>query len=169
MISSFPSAEGVSMGTPDSPADADHVSVYRTPTGWRVAGVGGDAVQPVPVADDLLSALVLADLLGADLAPGAVIPGSRPVRPPGTELDEAARLRIAVQQLEHALAARVVVEQAIGVLAERSGTPPRDAFENLRRVARSRGRKVHELSREVVASVTDGSVVLPEGIPTRRP
>jgi hypothetical protein len=157
------------MSTPESPADGNRVSVYRTPTGWRVAGVGGEATQPSGIADDLLSALVLADLLGADLAPGAVVPGSRPVRPPATELDETTRLRIAVQQLEHALAARVVVEQAIGVLAERSGAPPRDAFENLRRVARSRGRKVHELSREVVASVTDLSVVLPEGIPTRRP
>ena len=156
------------MGTPDSPADADRVSVYRTQTGWRVAGVGGDATHPAAAADDLLSALVLADLLGADLAPGAVVPGSRPVRPPAAELDEITRLRIAVQQLEHALAARVVVEQAIGVLAERSGALPRDAFENLRRIARSRGRKVHELSREVVASVTDLSVILPEGIPTRR-
>jgi hypothetical protein len=156
------------MGAPDSPADADHVSVYRTPTGWRVAGVGPDA-NHAAVADDLLNALVLADLLSADFAPGAVAPGSRPARPSAAELDETTRLRIAVQQLEHALAARVVVEQAIGVLAERSGTPPRDAFENLRRIARSRGRKVHELSREVVASVTDPSVVLPEGLPPRRP
>ena len=155
------------MGTPDSPADAGHVSVYRTPTGWRVAGVGPDG-NHAAVADDLLSALVLADLLGADFAPGAVAPGGRPARSPAAELDETTRLRVAVQQLEHALAARVVVEQAIGVLAERSGTPPRDAFENLRRIARSRGRKVHELSREVVASVTDPSVVLPEGLPQRR-
>jgi hypothetical protein len=156
------------MGTPDSADDADHVSVYRTPAGWRVAGLGPDSTEPAAVADDLLSALVLADLLGADVAPGGVVPGSRPARPPAADLDEAARLRIAVQQLEHALAARVVVEQAIGVLAERSGLPPRDAFENLRRIARSRGRKVHELSREVVASVTDPSVVLPEGLPARR-
>jgi hypothetical protein len=151
------------MGTPRSAAAP--VSVYRTPTGWRVAGVDPGGDEP---ADDLLSALVLADLLSADAAPGAVAPMGRPVRPPAAELDELARLRIAVQQLEHALAARVVVEQAIGVLAERCATPPRDAFENLRRVARSRGRKVHELSREVVASVTDASVVLPEGLPPRR-
>jgi AmiR/NasT family two-component response regulator len=54
------------------------------------------------------------------------------------------------------------------VLAERAGTPPREAFETLRRIARSRGRKVHELSREVVASVTDPSVALPDGLPARR-
>jgi hypothetical protein len=154
------------MGTPDCAA-ADHVWVYRTPTGWRVAGPGDDGARTATVADDLLSALVLADLLGAEVAPDAVIPGSRPVRPPAQDLDETARLRIAVQQLEHALAARVVVEQAIGVLAERAGTTPRDAFEALRRVARSRGRKVHELSRDVVASVTDPSVTLPDGLPAR--
>jgi hypothetical protein len=152
------------MGTPDCVADDDRVSVYRTPTGWRVGG----GAQPDAGADDLLSAIVLADLLGADLAPGTVTPAGRPARPAGEELDEVARLRLAVQQLEHALAARVGVEQAIGVLAERAGTPPREAFETLRRIARSRGRKVHELSREVVASVTDPSVALPDGLPARR-
>ncbi|HEY0485740.1 MAG TPA: ANTAR domain-containing protein [Mycobacteriales bacterium] len=152
------------MGTP-----AEHAfTVYRTATGWHVGTSGPSTVQGVPAhADDLLSALVLADLLGADVAPAALAPGVRPARA-AEELDETARLRIAVHQLEHALAARVVVEQAIGVLAERAGTVPRAAFEELRRVARSRGRKVHDLAREVVASVTDASVALPGGLPGRR-
>jgi AmiR/NasT family two-component response regulator len=94
-------------------------------------------------------------------------PAARPVRSTAN-LDELARLRLAVHQLEHALAARVVVEQAIGVLSERAGTSAREAFEQLRRVARSHGRKVHDLSREVVASVTDPSVTLPGGLPVRR-
>jgi hypothetical protein len=46
---------------------------------------------------------------------------------------------MSVKQLEHALAARVVVEQAIGVLTERQHSSPRQAFERLRKVARSRG------------------------------
>ncbi len=62
---------------------------------------------------------------------------------------------MSVKQLEHALAARVVVEQAIGVLTERQRSSPRQAFERLRKVARSRGRKVHDLSREIVMSATD--------------
>jgi hypothetical protein len=104
---------------------------------------------------DLTSAMVLADLIA-----GEVAPGTRPPRP-DAPLDEVAQLRMSVQQLEHALVARVVVEQAIGVLTERQHSTPRQAFERLRKVARSRGRKVHDLSREVVQSALDPSVPLP--------
>jgi AmiR/NasT family two-component response regulator len=61
-----------------------------------------------------------------------------------------AALERTVAQLEHALAARVSTERAIGVLAERHGTCPREAFETLRRSARSQGRAVAELAREVL-------------------
>lgn len=115
---------------------------------------GGWSVDDVP-AGDLTSAMVLADLLASELGPR-----DRPARA-NADADEVTRLRLSVGQLEHALAARVVVEQAIGVLAERQHSDPRSAFERLRGVARSRGRKVHELSREVVASSGDSSVPLP--------
>lgn len=134
----------------DEPPAAD-VVVRRTPKGWQVDPAGQAGAE----ATDLLSAMVLADLLAVDTDP----PG-RPSRPPG-ELDESARLRLAVTQLEHALAARVVVEQAIGVLSERQHTSSRDAFERLRRVARSRGRRVHDLAREVVGSAVDAGTPLP--------
>jgi hypothetical protein len=123
------------------------VVIRRTPEGgWAIGGEH---------AGDLTSAMVLADLLATDLSPGA-----RPAKPEGP-LDEVGQLRISVQQLEHALAARVVVEQAIGVLTERQHCSPRQAFERLRKVARSRGRKVHDLSREIVRSSTDPAVTLP--------
>jgi AmiR/NasT family two-component response regulator len=60
------------------------------------------------------------------------------------------------------------VEQAIGVLTERQHSSPRDAFERLRKVARSRGRKVHDLAKEVVMSATDPSVPLPPELMGRR-
>ena len=113
-------------------------------------------------AGDLTSAMVLADLLADDLAPGA-----RPARP-DTPLDEIGQLRMSVTQLEHALAARVVVEQAIGVLTERQHSSPRQAFERLRKTARSRGRKVHDLAREIVLSATDSGVPLPPELAGRR-
>lgn len=111
---------------------------------------------------DLTSAMVLADLLAGELKPGA-----RPAKVDGP-VDEVTKLRISVQQLEHALAARVVVEQAIGVLTERQHSSPRQAFERLRKVARSRGRKVHDLSREIVKSATDPAVPLPPELAGRR-
>lgn len=116
------------------------VVIRRTPEGWHVDGED---------VEDLSGAMVLADLLQEDLAPAR-----RPAKT-DEELDEVARLRLAVSQLEHALAARVTVEQAIGVLAERLSLPPREAFERLRKVARRNGIRVHDLAREVVVSVTE--------------
>jgi hypothetical protein len=130
------------------------VVIRRSPEGgWAV---GADT------AGDLTSAMVLADLLAGELQPG--------VRPARTDqpLDEVGQLRLSVKQLEHALAARVVVEQAIGVLTERQHSSPREAFERLRKVARSRGRKVHDLANEVVMSATDPAVPLPPELAGRR-
>jgi hypothetical protein len=129
------------------PVVDEGVVIRRSPEGgWAV---GNDSTG------DLTSAMVLADLLAGEVAPGA--------RPPRTDqpLDEVGQLRLSVKQLEHALAARVVVEQAIGVLTERQHSSPRDAFERLRKVARSRGRKVHDLAKEVVMSSNDPAVPLP--------
>ena len=136
------------------PLAAEKVVIRRAPDGgWEVSG---------DRTEDLTSAMVLADLLADEIVPGG--------RPPKSEapLDELAQLRLSVKQLEHALAARVVVEQAIGVLTERQGHSPREAFERLRKVARSRGRKVHELAREVVASASDRGVPLPPELAGKR-
>jgi len=126
----------------------------------RRAAEGGWAVGDYQ-AGDLTSAMVLADLLAGDLSPGA-----RPVKVEA--LDEVGQLRMSVQQLEHALAARVVVEQAIGVITERQHSSPRQAFERLRKVARSRGRKVHDLAHEIVLSASDPAVPLPPELAGRR-
>jgi hypothetical protein len=136
------------------PLAAEGVVIRRSPDGgWAV---GEDSTG------DLTSAMVLADLLA-----GEIMPGARPAKP-DAPLDEVGQLRLSVKQLEHALAARVVVEQAIGVLTERQRSSPREAFERLRKVARSRGRKVHDLAREVVASATDHGVPLPPELAGRR-
>jgi hypothetical protein len=137
----------------------------RTATGWRV---GDEEVS------DLTSAMVLADLLAADLptqampavdaaASGqgsAAAQGARPA--PGDETVDPERLQVTVAQLEHALSARVRVEQAIGVLAERHRLRPRQAFELLRSAARARGKRVMEIAIEVVDSATNPLLRIPE-------
>jgi hypothetical protein len=78
------------------------------------------------------------------------------------ESGEAERLAVTVAQLEHALASRVRVEQAIGVLAERHRLRPREAFDLLRKASRSRGTRVTELAQDVVASTANPLLRLPD-------
>jgi hypothetical protein len=123
--------------------------VRRTKDGWRVGG----AELP-----DLTCAMVLADIIAAE----AGMPDARPDKPGADLSGEAGRLRTTVGQLEHALLTRIRVEQAIGVLAERHRIKPRQAFEQLREAARSRGRKVIDIAGDVVASATNPLLQLPD-------
>ena len=133
--------------------------VRRTATGWRV---GDEEVS------DLTSAMVLADLLAADLPENGQPaqgrrPGGRDSGAAGQEAEPDVRqLQETVAQLEHALTVRVRVEQAIGVLAERHRLRPRQAFELLRSASRARGRRVLEIAGEVVESASNPLLRIPE-------
>jgi transcriptional regulator with GAF, ATPase, and Fis domain len=63
-----------------------------------------------------------------------------------------------IDQLQTALNSRIIVEQAKGVLAERHGINPSDAFTLLRDYARNRGQRLTELA----AAVVDGSATATE-------
>jgi hypothetical protein len=167
----------------------DEAVVRRTAGGWRV----GDDELP-----DLTCAMVLADLLAAELptqiqpaitadqappatAPRAAAKAAKAKAEPANErrtaaaaaggptmAEEARRLRTTVGQLEHALTARIRIEQAIGVLAERHRIRPRQAFEQLRAAARNRGRRVIDIASDVVASATNPLLQLPEELSRQR-
>lgn len=62
------------------------------------------------------------------------------------------QLTVRNSQLEQALESRIVIEQAKGVLAERHGIPPEQAFELLRRASRNTRRRIHDLAAAVVAT-----------------
>jgi hypothetical protein len=140
----------------------------RTVTGWRV---GDEEVS------DLTSAMVLADLLAADL-PAQAMPAELPADtgpPTGRSavadeshavaqdpLPDVHRLQQTVAQLEHALTARVKVEQAIGVLAERHQLPLRAAFDLLRTAAESCGKRVVEIAGDVVQNSNNPEHPIPD-------
>jgi hypothetical protein len=161
-------------------AEAPLVALTRSPRGWAVISPAGED----PVAD-LIEGLSLADLVAEEFGelPEPDRTARRSARGPGDPAADAASLadaRVAalerkVAQLEHALAARVATERAIGVLAERHDLSPRAAFEDLRREARSQGRPVTELAREVLESLADEApaveLITPGGVPPepRRP
>jgi hypothetical protein len=174
----------------NSTGEPEDVVVRKAERGWVV---GDEKVS------DLTSAMVLADLFAADQADDddttlmeAVDEDGAPRRParatapapranhsgaqripPGlekpSETDEAARLAVTVAQLEHALAARVRVEQAIGVLAERHRLRPREAFDLLRKASRARGARVTELAQDVVASTANPLLRLPDELSRATP
>ena len=131
------------------------VAVTRTSRGWTVVSpLGAEEV------DDLVEGLSLADLVAEEFGelPEPDRNARRSARGSAGGSDatddvpdpRVVALERTVAQLEHALAARVSTERAIGVLAERHGIPPRAAFESLRRDARSSGRPVVDLAREVL-------------------
>jgi len=152
MDTQTPHAEGED-AAPDG-MGTDPVVVRRSGQGWQVG--------PEETAD-LTSAMVLADLPAADLGTPPGPPAGPPAGPAAvSETDEAARLAVTVAQLEHALTARVRVEQAIGVLAERHRLRPREAFALLRNVARSGGQRVIDIAEAVVDSTSNPLLPLPE-------
>jgi AmiR/NasT family two-component response regulator len=63
-------------------------------------------------------------------------------------------------QLEHALQSRVVIEQAKGMLAERLRLSVDDAFEVLRRAARSNGLKAHAVARQILDEPETPAIVV---------
>ena len=155
------------------------IVVARTGRGWTV--LGADPVTDwTGTADEgealtLVEAMSLADLVAAEH--GITLEPTRDARraartratedgapaadgpAPDPRDAELEALRRTVGQLEHALAARVSIERAIGVLAERHGSTPREAFDELRRRARSSGRPASELAAEVLEGLATRAAV----------
>jgi hypothetical protein len=144
-----PAAEG-------SPAPAAEGSPAPATDGLPFSSVGDS-----PCADDSPR---------ADRSPSLAVGDGRGVVAGGAAA-EAARLRVTVAQLEHALATRVRVEQAIGIVSERRRVPARQAFELLRTVARADGTRLAELAARVVDSAVNPLLPLPEELarPPRPP
>ena len=117
------------------------------------AGFQAVAALPMQVGDRRIGALNLyaelprewvdddveAAQLLADMATGYIVNAR--------QLHEARQL---ADQLQHALDSRVVIEQAKGILAERRGVDPEEAFGILRGYARSHNRKLHDVARRVI-------------------
>jgi len=164
--------------------------VRRTADGWRV----GDDELPDLTCAMVLADLIAAEL-PTEIQPAIqAVPGPSPATPapqPATRhradgraqrgdarssepaigdlpLEDANRLRTTVGQLEHALTARIRIEQAIGVLSERHRIRPRQAFEQLRSAARNRGRRVIDIAGDVVASASNPLLQLPEELSRQR-
>ena len=182
-----------------APGEDGRVIIRRSGQGWQVAGEELPDLTSAMVLADLLApgleppgspgsagaagtgkaasaAEAAGTAEGTGTAEAASVAGAAGVA--GTALadgaalaEEAGRLRVTVAQLQHALATRVRVEQAIGVLCERRRMPPRAAFELLRGVARGSGLRVSDLAEQVVESAANPLLILPGDLarPPRQP
>jgi hypothetical protein len=176
-------------GSPGRNTSPDDVVVRKSEHGWFVRGENvADLTSAIVLADLFAAEKAAADAAGLEAVDGTTReetasqpPASSAQQPPArgaripdspraagvwhdenSDAAEAARLKVTVAQLEHALASRVRVEQAIGVLSERHRLRPREAFDLLRRAARSRGRRVTDIAQDVVASSTNPLLRLPD-------
>jgi hypothetical protein len=177
---------------PNDTGVQDDVVVRKAERGWVVGEENVSDLTSAMVLADLFAAdqaangeTGLIDVVGAAAAPDAEGAPPRPAAPPRPrhnddsgplptvpnldEPKEAERLAVTVAQLEHALASRVRVEQAIGVLAERYRLHPREAFDLLRGAARSRGSRVTDIAQDVVESAANPLLRLPDELTRQRP
>jgi hypothetical protein len=170
--SGAPDSGAPESGAPDAGAERPGRRATAGGAGKEAGRGGGATAGPVTIAATRPGAAA-ADTAAADATAGAGA-GAAAADPAGAGAardaaagdegshEEAQRLRITVSQLERALAVRIRVEQAIGVLAERHRVRPRQAFEQLRSAARARGQRVIDIAGDVIASATNPLLPLPE-------
>jgi hypothetical protein len=97
----------------------------------------------------------------APVADGGASP-PRPVALDGDGVSPTDRIELLERenaQLREALRSRLVIEQAKGVLAERYRIDVEQAFEILRRTARSNRMRIHALAAAVAASASAGEAL----------
>ena len=136
----------------------------RYVAGAHEAGFRATHALPMRLRDEVIGVLTLLHTdrhtlddgdarLGRALADAATI---------GLLHERAVRQAETVQeQLQGALASRVVIEQAKGILAANLDLSPDEAFTRLRRHARGRGARLTDLARAVIDRTLDPAVLAP--------
>jgi transcriptional regulator with GAF, ATPase, and Fis domain len=153
---------GRPVSIPDLSGAVDRWPLF-SPTAMET-GYAAVAALPMRLRNEIIGALNL-----FDTRPGAITADKQrlgqalaDIATIGILQERAIRLRDTLtQQLETALHSRIVIEQAKGVIAEREGLDPGQAFERLRNVSRAHNRRLSDVARVIV----DGSEQLPPALP----
>jgi hypothetical protein len=148
-----------------APSDAHARRLMAALDGNFLASLDGDGSRPVVGlrldAETAIKLVGLFDALGEWLTDGGLAScqigfGDRAytllAATSGQPNDPTAFLLERSIQLQSALDSRIVIEQAKGVLAERLMITPEEAFEGMRRDARSRRMKLHAVAAGIVAT-----------------
>ncbi|MFJ4712144.1 GAF and ANTAR domain-containing protein [Streptomyces sp. NPDC088785] len=143
----------VDLGTPVA-----HVRWPRWAARATALGHGRVTALPLPAKEGPTGALVLFDARGRRLDERALTLARLFADAAAHTLSlqhEVFESRVLADQLEHALSSRIVVEQAKGIVAARRDVPLDEAFERLRRYARSHRRKVADVARQITEHPND--------------
>ena len=134
--------------------------------GFSVSLDGGDPSTEVELKLDTETAtklVALFDLLGTWLSDGGLDTcqigfGDRTysllAAKPSEPNDPTGFLLERTIQLQTALDTRIVIEQAKGVIAATESITPDEAFQRIRRQARSERRKLHDIAAEIVSTTS---------------
>lgn len=141
---------GASVEVPDLEDERDRWPLFAP----RALDVGFRSVQAVPMRlrGDILGAM---NLFRTD--PGGVQPADRMVVQALADVATISLMQrrttlnaqIQVGQIQHALQSRIIIEQAKGVVAQQAGLSVAEAFERLRRHARNRNLRLHDVCQAV--------------------
>lgn len=124
----------------------------------RQEGFGSIVAVPMRLRDNLLGSLNLFRIDHGDLKPDeiAAARGLADIASIAILQDRAAHdSAILVEQLQHALNSRVVIEQAKGVAAERLGVGVEQGFAQLRNYARNHNLTLMSVANEVISGALD--------------
>jgi ANTAR domain-containing protein len=150
-----PGLEAFRRGVPVECLDA-LVAARRWPRWSRIArdcGVGGILALPCRRRTAAVGALILYSAVTGALPEDSAEAGRAlaNVVSLGVTAQRGREAEVVAGQLQTALDSRVAIEQAKGMLAERTGSTVAEAFTALRRHARGNGMKLNEVARAVVA------------------
>jgi GAF domain-containing protein len=122
-------------------------------TSLREMGLASTAVVPLRHGDDVIGVLALIRTIGDDF-PAAMLADAQHIADvvaANLVIDKTLRAALAVRaQLEHALQARVVVEQAKGMVAAELGVSIVVALDMIRRFARTKHLRLADVATDIV-------------------
>lgn len=156
-----PCLDCVRSGEPVVPADLAAMRTAWPEFTRRLQEFGFSTAQAIPLRlrSETIGALNLfrtssTPMTQADLALGQALADVATI---GLIQERAiAASQLLAEQLQAALNSRILLEQAKGVLAERTGLPMDQAFQLMRSHARNQGRRLGDIATEII----DGSLVL---------
>ncbi len=170
------SDEGPCLDTIRTGKAVTNVDVHQAKERWPrftaealAAGIRSTHALPLRLRGDLIGAVNLFSKAEQQLSDGDVALGQALADVATIALLQQRSIRdhsILAEQLQVALNTRILIEQAKGVLAERSGLHPADTLHYLRSYARNSGQPLQSIARQVIEGQIASTELIPEETPS---